>query len=141
MTTLMIRRTMVGVWRLLMALLCSGAYAGEAQSVPLEPGPSVKVYSLSDADLDFHKPRALAGDPDSGHCLAMHFAYVDIRNPQAEYWITVAAENGDGAAMLMLAIRLAARSDHRDVSRAKFWKRRAAQTPARKIGHCQQNAE
>lgn len=109
-----------------------------AKDVPITSAPSVTVYSLIESELQFHKARALIGDPISGYCLAMHFAFVDIRNPDVEYWITIAAENGDSASMKMLSLRLAARQNVRDLSRAKFWQERAekAATPMPTQAQC-----
>ena len=76
------------------------------------------------------------GDVDSGGCLAMHFAYVDIRNLETEYWITIAAENGDAIAMKMLALRLESKTNPREVRRAAFWKERAAKSTSRSNLQC-----
>ena len=94
--------------------------------VPMVSQPSVAVYALNEAELQFHKARALSGDTISGYCLAMHFSFVDFRNPDTEYWITIAAENGDSSAMQIISIRLASRNNIEAKSRAMFWKERAA---------------
>jgi hypothetical protein len=94
----------------------------------VESGPS--IYSLSEAELQYHKARALLGDAISGYCLAMHFSFSASENSETEYWITIAAENGNSDAMQMISIRLANKKNPRDSSRAKYWKERAAKTAA-----------
>lgn len=97
----------------------------EPGSIPIAPGPSVLVHSLSEEEIRYHGPRALMGDRQSGHCLAMHFAFVDFRNSDADYWIRVAAENGDRLSMQQLSLRLASNGNPRDAVRANYWKSRA----------------
>lgn len=100
----------------------------QGKALPVESGPS--IYSLSEAELQYHKGRALLGDPTSGYCLAMHFSFSASENSETEYWITVAAENGNSDAMQMLSIQLSNKRNPRDSSRAKYWKERAAKTAA-----------
>lgn len=79
----------------------------------MESGPS--KYSLTEAELQYHEARALLGNPAT-------------ENSETEYWITIAAENGNSDAMQMISIRLANKKNPRDMTRAKYWKERATRT-------------
>lgn len=106
---------------------CAEPSASKSETVRMGPGLSVGVYLLSEQELRFHQERALDGDIISGYCVAMYFGFIKFNDPDANYWITVAAENGDPMAMLMLSRRLEGRGVLRDDRRARFWQGLAAQ--------------
>jgi hypothetical protein len=116
------------IWCILSCLpqyACASPPSGqESEGIPMVNGPSVAIYALTGAELQFHKPRAVAGDLVSAYCVAMHFWYLDIENPEARYWITIAAENGDSSAMQMVSLLLGAKNNPQDMSRSKYWKDR-----------------
>jgi TPR repeat protein len=100
----------------------------EAIALTVDPKPSVMEFNLSSDELARHIAAALTGSVASGHCVAAYYFWVAIDAPDRLYWLQIAAENGDAAAMGMLATLLEKSGESRDRQRTEFWETRSAKS-------------
>ena len=125
--------------------MCAGISTADSSpkpvDIPMAPGSDVDVFSLTAVELAHHSEAALAGDADSGTCLANYYSFLRFNDPRRNYWITIAAENGSGIAMLMLAFYLENSHGQDDHSRASFWRKRAVSAKSAMHPNCRFTAK
>jgi len=79
---------------------------------------------------------ALKGDLPASYCIANHYAYAANRGLDQEFWILIAAENGDSNAMMKISIHYENSKDQRTRDRAEFWRLRALATASQANVDC-----
>jgi hypothetical protein len=122
-------------------MLCKDAFccflicaAGLASCAPTkDAGTSARDDSLGrgvmgNADLDIPdaerstlEKSALLGDASAAFRLYKYSDYVTFDHTNARYWLQIAAENGDVAAMHILGRRLLHDTDHNNKIRGRYW--------------------
>lgn len=103
--------------------------AAPREQFSVTPKSSAEDFSLTTKDLYRHSSLAISGSISSGHCLALYYGFArDPNDPDSQYWIEIAAQNGDPDAMMLLAGILDQSGIARDKARATFWRDRAAKS-------------
>jgi hypothetical protein len=69
---------------------------------PGAPASTASEYGLRPPDIVSLARHAVQGDAASSHKLWMHYEYVEVDLPEAEFWGRLAAEQGDCAAQRAL---------------------------------------
>jgi hypothetical protein len=127
---------LAGRYGLLPVLLASGVLIGcskAAQDAPpadvdaTDIMPSARFY-LEEAPLRAAIAKALNGDPQAADDVFMHYTVARHDDDRtAEFWMRVAAENGNAGYMQLYALHLHEQGGETNCRRALFWLHRAAE--------------
>jgi TPR repeat protein len=90
-----------------------------------QPVAGVQDLQLRAKEIPKLKRDALSGSGEAALRLSSHFEFAALDAKQADYWLAIAAENGDPTAQVNYAYALARRGSASDKLRANFWARRA----------------
>jgi hypothetical protein len=94
----------------------------QSQSATTSPG----WIPASDQDLAAESAKALAGDADAASRVAGYYGFVKSGTALAQFWMQVAAENGDPGWMSLYGAQLAAMGGADTCRRGIYWLRRSA---------------
>jgi hypothetical protein len=98
-------------------------------------------FWLDDQELAKAKELALVGDLPASFCIARHYSYAArLDDPDRQFWVLIAAENGDSGAMMMISQDYRTGKDARARSRAEFWRLRAEATRSQVNVDCHRSA-
>lgn len=79
---------------------------------------------LTEAQLDSYSKKALLGDGEAAFSIYLHYNFgLDLRN--GDFWLRIAAENGDFSGMLVYAYVLLDIPRREECLRALYWVKRA----------------
>lgn len=77
--------------------------------------------------------KAVTGDPVAAGRVANYYAFLDPKNPDVDFWIRIAVENGNVEWIDLYAQQLSVRPDIYGCKRAIYWENRAIElSPDRK---------
>lgn len=103
---------------------CSQDRSASSAEVPDNAGLTAAGAMLKEAELDRYSKAALDGDGDAAFRIYLHYQTgTDLRN--AEFWVRIAAENGNLSGMINYADYLLDIPRGEQCRRARFWIKRA----------------
>ena len=95
-----------------------------ASAAPVgDGGPIAGVQDLGVATKDIPdlRSQALLGSGDAAFRLYRYYDFVVLDQKQAEYWLAIAAENGNALAQFNYSYKLAKNTNADDQLRAIYW--------------------